>query len=135
MRARGAGLETTKSIGDYGENAARVYLERRGFRIVAANYRFHRKEIDLVAVGEGYLVFVEVKLRRSRGFGSPAEAVGARKRAAIVLCARAFVRERRCGHLPCRFDVIAIDAAPDGASRIEHIRNAFTAADTPRAGR
>lgn len=128
-------METTKRIGDDGEAAARAYLERSGFRIVAANYRFRRKEIDIVAIGEGYLVFVEVKLRRGRGYGAPAEAVDARKRAAITLCARAFVHERRCDTMPCRFDVVAIDAAADGSPRIEHIRNAFTAAPGPAAKR
>ncbi|MFN0151114.1 MAG: YraN family protein [bacterium] len=118
-------MESTKSIGDQGENLARDYLRQHGFDIVAANYRFRRKEIDLVATGEGFLVFIEVKLRRSRGYGSPAEAVDARKRAAIALCARAFVHERRCGTLPCRFDVVSIQFGADGVPEIEHIRNAF----------
>jgi len=128
-------VESTKSIGDLGERLAREYLQRHGFVVVAANYRFRRKEIDLVATGEGYLVFVEVKLRRTRGYGSPADAVDPRKRAAIAFCARAFVQEHRCGDLPCRFDVISIQVEPDGEPRIEHIRNAFGAGDGARAGR
>ncbi len=134
-RTSGECVQSTKSIGDEGEKLAREYLLQRGFQIVAANYRFARKEIDLIAAGEGFLVFVEVKLRRTRGYGAPAEAVDARKRAAIALCARAFVHERRCDNQPCRFDVISIQFGPDGAPEIEHIRNAFAGGDGHRVRR
>jgi putative endonuclease len=110
--------------GRRGEEIAAEYLRRQGFVILAANYRHQRKEIDLVARGEGYVVFVEVKLRRSAAFGDPAAAVDARKQASIVACARAFLSERRLGGLPVRFDVVAIRERGD-QPEIELIRNAF----------
>jgi putative endonuclease len=116
---------STKRIGDRGEEIAREYLGRHGFEILAANFRFGRKEIDLIAFGEGFIVFIEVKLRRGRGFGHPAEAVDGRKQAAILACARAFLHAHRCDNRACRFDVVSIEFDESGEPAIEHIRNAF----------
>lgn len=117
---------STKRIGDRGEELAREYLGRHGFTILAANFRYRRKEIDLIASGEGFIVFVEVKLRRGTGFGRPAEAVDGRKQAAILACARAFLHAHRCDNRACRFDVVSIELGESGEPAIEHIRNAFS---------
>ena len=51
--------------GRWGEETAAAYLRRRHYTIVAANYRCRLDEIDLIAENRDYLVFVEVKLRKS----------------------------------------------------------------------
>lgn len=117
----------TRESGERGERIAARYLVRNGFQILATNYRFHRNEIDLIASGEGAIVFVEVKLRRSNRFGPPEAAVDARKRLAILACARGFLGEKRLRGRPCRFDVIAIREGDRGSPQINHIRDAFRA--------
>ncbi len=119
----------TQGAGHHGEQLAAEYLVRAGFEILSTNFRFMRNEIDLVVRGEGFIVFVEVKLRRSAAFGSPGAAVHHAKQAAIVSCARGFLRQHRLEGLPCRFDVVAIVETRGASAEIEHIRNAFGAAN------
>ncbi len=120
-------MEGTRGTGQRGEALAAEFLTRHGFRILAMNYRHHRKEIDIIVSGEGFVVFVEVKFRSGDRFGGPLAAVDPRKQRAIAACARGFLHERRLADLPCRFDVVGI--LQDGARppRIEHIRDAFRA--------
>ena len=118
-------MEGTRGTGERGEALAAEYLTRRGYRILAMNYRHHRKEIDLIALAEGFVVFVEVKFRRDERFGGPLAAVDPRKQRAIAACARGFLHERRLAGIPCRFDVVGIRQEDDGPPRIEHVRNAF----------
>ena len=54
---------TTKIRGDIGENIAAEYLKGLGYEIMERNYRTELGEIDIIAAGEGYLIFVEVKTR------------------------------------------------------------------------
>ena len=97
-QARGAAAE---------EQAAR-FLERHGLDIVARNYRTRFGEIDLVAREGATLVFVEVRMRSSEGFGGAAGSIGPRKQARIVAAARQFLA--RIGREPpCRFDVVTLD--------------------------
>jgi putative endonuclease len=120
-------VEGTRGAGQRGEALAGEYLARNGFRILALNYRYLRKEIDLIVAGEGFLVFVEVKWRRDDRFGGPLAAVDPRKQRAIAACARGFLHERRMRDVACRFDVVGISQAPGEPPRIEHIRDAFRA--------
>lgn len=116
-RATGAGFEA----------AARAHLEAAGLKLVVANARYRVGEIDLVMRDGEAVVFVEVRYRRSAGFGGSAPSVDAVKQRKLVLAAQCFL----AGHPalakhPCRFDVVAVEGAPD-APRIEWIRDAFDA--------
>lgn len=95
--------------GGNGEDAAAALLERHGLSIVARNYRTRFGEIDIVARDGDSLVFVEVRLRAGSGFGGAAGSIGARKRARIAAAARLYLLQTR-SRLPCRFDVVAIEA-------------------------
>ena len=64
--------------GRWGEETAAAYLRRRHYTIVAANYRCRLGEIDLIAENRDYLVFVEVKLRKSAAFAEALEFVDRR---------------------------------------------------------
>jgi putative endonuclease len=107
-----------------GEDAAALYLERRGWRIVERNYRRREGEIDIIATRPGVIAFVEVKTRRSRTFGTPAEAVTTRKRARIRTLAARFVSEHRPRVAELRFDVVDIVWDARGLS-ITHLERAF----------
>lgn len=101
-------------VGQLGENLAQGYLEQHGYIIVARNWRYGRHgEIDLIAcdVTRGHLAFVEVKTRRSTRYGSPLEAVTARKQATIRLIAEAYLADPLPLPVPMAsvsFDVIAV---------------------------
>ena len=65
--------------GKLGEDYTVQYLEKNGYSIVARNYRKRCGEIDIVAVKDDIIAFVEVKTRSSNAFGAPAEAVDYKK--------------------------------------------------------
>ena len=66
-------------LGAWGEAAAAEYLRKKHYKIVAANFRCRMGEIDLVAENRRYIVFVEVKLRKSADFAQAREFVTAEK--------------------------------------------------------
>lgn len=114
-------------LGRQGEDAAARYLEKRGYRIIARNYRPGRLgEIDIIAGKAELTVFVEVKTRRSRSFGMPQEAVNGRKAARLRALAAAYlVSHTARPSRNYRFDVIAIELDATGRAVLRHIENAF----------
>ena len=72
------------------------------------------------------LVFVEVRLRRHAAYGRAAGSVDHRKRRRLILAAATFLsRHRRWQNSAVRFDVIALDSAPDGTIGVDWVRDAF----------
>jgi putative endonuclease len=112
------------ATGRRGEQVAARHLKRCGYIILAQNYRAAGAEIDLVALDDSTLVFVEVKFRAGAGFGTPAEAVDLEKRERIRRAARAFAEWRGVPDLPARFDVVALSGA-GRSCRLEIIKDAF----------
>lgn len=110
-----------RQIGVRYERMAADYLRDRGVMILEMNYRSRGGEIDLIALDGRYLVFVEVKYRRDRRKGDPAEAVTAYKQHHIRKTAERYLYEHQYGEdTACRFDVISILKA-----EISWIKNAF----------
>lgn len=66
-------------IGKEGEKLAEAYLAERGYQMLQRNWRYGRYEIDLIAIKNGLLRFVEVKFRSYNQFGNPEEAVTKKK--------------------------------------------------------
>jgi putative endonuclease len=113
-------------LGRWGEERAAGALEARGWRILARNYRFGRREVDIVALRGDVLAFVEVKTRAGRGFGEPEEAVTALKRREIEAVARDFVTRYRPAAVEIRFDVVAIVVGPGRrVERMTHVPGAW----------
>lgn len=112
--------------GRAGESLAQEILAREGYRIVATNHRYARGEIDLIGMDGSVLAFIEVKTRRSRVYGAPAEAVDPRKRSHLVAAARHYLYTRRIRDQQCRFDVLSIFLdGEEQLRRYELIRDAF----------
>lgn len=117
----------TQQRGRFGEAEAAEFLRRKGYRIIAANYRTRFGEIDLIASGNGIIVFVEVKLRESAGFAYAMEAVDSKKRKKIIATAEIWLSENTTPLQP-RFDVIEVYAPGKAGEKplsINHIENAF----------
>jgi len=119
--------EARRALGTKGETAARAYLERRGVRILEANYVCAAGEIDLIGREREAILFIEVKTRTSAAFGPPQLAVHQRKQRQIVRAAQWFLAERRMPEVACRFDVMAVTFVSDERPRIEWVRDAFPA--------
>ncbi|HKQ61383.1 MAG TPA: YraN family protein, partial [Candidatus Polarisedimenticolaceae bacterium] len=112
-------------LGRAGEAAAARALERAGLRVLERRWRTQLGEIDLVAEQGELVVFVEVKTRTCSPYGTPAEAVTARKRSRLGRVALAYLAHRGWLERPSRFDVVEVDAGPDGLGRVEHLPDAF----------
>lgn len=112
-----------KILGREGEDEAARFLGGRGYKVLERNYRTRSGEIDLIALHEGAVVFVEVKTRTSDAYGAPELAVTARKQGRMIKAALAYIKYKKLHQVPCRFDVVAISAAAD--RKVELIQNAF----------
>jgi putative endonuclease len=111
-------------LGRAGEKAAAELLRSRGFEIVGAGFLARRGELDLVCRRGNTLFVVEVKTRSTDAFGSPLEAVGGRKRQALMAAAaeyRALAEWRG----PIRYAIVGLRAMPDGAFDAELIEDPF----------
>ena len=113
--------------GAWGEGIAAEYLRKKRFRLVAAGYHCRFGEIDLIVKDRKYLVFVEVKLRKSGDFARAMEYVDRRKQNRIRSTAMLYLSQNPTTLQP-RFDVIEI-YAPDGPDtrrpEITHLEDAF----------
>ena len=110
--------------GARGEALARRYLEAQGWSLLYQNYRSGKYEIDLVMRDGGYVVFVEVKARRTTRFGAPAEFVTPAKRKRLIVAAGAYLAEYGLADSPARFDVVEVYLA---TGAVRHLPNAFLA--------
>ena len=112
-----------KLLGKEGEDRAANFLARQGYKILERNYRTRAGEIDLIALHEGMVVFVEVKTRTSNAFGAPELAVTLQKQQRMVKAALGYLRYKKLHQVPCRFDVVEISTAAE--KEVELIQNAF----------
>jgi putative endonuclease len=112
-----------KTLGKEGEDRAAQFLARKGYTILDRNYSTKNGEIDLVALHNGEVVFVEVKTRTSDAYGAPELAVNPRKQLRMIKAALGYIKYKKLHQVPCRFDVVAITAADENG--VELIQNAF----------
>jgi putative endonuclease len=113
-------------LGRWGEERAARFLVGRGYEVVARNYRFGRREIDIIVRRGTLYAFVEVKTRAGLGFGVPEEAVTRRKRREIEAVATDFLFRRRLDSATVRFDVVSVLVDRDRrVVRTEHIEDAW----------
>ncbi len=109
------------SIGKNGEDIARKYLEKNGFKILETNKRFSRFcEIDIIALDKSILVFVEVKTRKTDICGHPAEAITKTKYQHIKQGLYMYLQEHP-EYKKFRIDAVSILLKPE--LKIEHLRN------------
>lgn len=114
----------SRELGQAGERAAADLLRAKGFEVVGAGFLARRGELDLVCRRGPELVVVEVKTRTGDAFGTPLEAVGARKRRALMAAAaeyRALAEWRG----PLRFAVVGVTVRPDGRLEAELFDDPF----------
>lgn len=109
-----------KIKGNIGEVLAVNFLKKNKYKILETNYSSKLGEIDIIALKNKTIVFVEVKARESKNFGSPCEAVTPYKQQKIRTVANYYLMLNGWVEENCRFDVIEV---LDG--ELNHIENAF----------
>lgn len=116
MKVYGLGLK--------GEEAAKRYLRKKGFKILEANYQCRFGEIDLIAQKKDTIVFCEVKTRSEGMLAAPQESVDYFKQQKLIKTAQIWLQAKGIDDHPLRFDVLAITVGA-GKAEIEHIENAI----------
>ncbi|WKK78510.2 YraN family protein [Marivirga salinae] len=112
----------TKKIGDKGENFAVNILENKGYEILERNYRFKRCEIDIIALHQNLLIFIEVKALHSFHHGYPEERVNQSKINNLMEAAENYIYAINW-QKDIRFDILSINLnEPD---KYLHIEDAF----------
>ncbi|MBQ0166200.1 MAG: YraN family protein [Treponema sp.] len=117
--------ESTRQIGNEGEDTAAAYLQQNGYAIIDRNWRTRRGEIDIVAEKDSFIVFAEVKRQTSFNLETLREKLNAKKQKTIVETAKCYLAKHRqynCKYV--RFDVLVVDMP--GLEPVFHIENAFS---------
>ena len=115
----------TRATGQLGEKLAQDFLKGCGYQIVETNYRSRDGEVDIIVSKDGVLVFVEVRAKSSRNFGTPEESVTQRKKQKLVLVAQDYVQTHGMQESPWRIDFVAVELDNNRkAVRIEQFENA-----------
>ena len=112
-------------LGAWGEACAANFLQSRGFQIVTRNFRTPEGEIDLVALKDGHLVFVEVKTRVHNRAGYPEESVTETKLEHLTGAAEYYLEQYPENVDDWRVDVIAVTGTVNSSNpQIEWFENA-----------
>lgn len=119
-------MDSRQQTGKFGEDMAADYLEGKGFTILARNWRSGHYELDIVAVDDDGIHFVEVRTRINPEI-LPQETVNSAKQRKVVEAAKRFLRGdeyRRFSDFEAFFDVVGVTLSNDGTD-LEYIPQAF----------
>lgn len=117
-------MKIKNPVGKHGENQAAHYLTEHGYRLVEMNFRKNYTEIDIIAVKDDTLVFVEVKTRVSDSFGKPFEAITRDKINNLIRTAHLYAKLHPELPRAMRIDAIGVTIDKNGVVEdIEHVEN------------
>ena len=119
--------QSLNKTGEWGEIYASRYVRKKGFEVIASNYRCRFGEADIICLDKKTLVFVEVKARSGKTIALPREFVGEEKQRKLSLTASYYLRCSKLD-LPVRFDVVEIlfeDVNNYKKYNINYIEDAF----------
>jgi putative endonuclease len=120
--------------GELGERTAETHLRRLGLRLLTANFRSARGEIDLIFRDADCLVFVEVKTRSSEDWVRPAAAVNARKRRLLSQTALDYLKLLKNPPVKIRFDIVEVLLQNGKVCEVRHLPNTFAMSAPYRYG-
>jgi putative endonuclease len=116
-------MSSHNELGKKGEKIAREYLEKKGYFVLEVNWRYHHKEIDIIARDQNTLIIAEVKTRSGDYFQQPEEAVSLQKQKLLIDAAEAYILENNID-LETRLDILSVVIKNDDV-KIRHIENAY----------
>ena len=114
----------TGIVGNHAENLALKYLQRKKLTLIESNFFCRHGEIDLVMQDSDYLVFVEVRHRKSNKFGGAIASIDVRKQNKLRRSAEYYLIKHKKTDSPCRFDILCVDGNLS-APNYDWIHNAF----------
>lgn len=127
---------STIEVGELGESLAAGFLTRSGYRMVMANFKVpvgrNRRgvsvsgEIDIIALDDEIICFIEVKTRSSDDFAAPIAAVDARKQRQITRTARVYRKVFNLKNIKFRYDAVSIVLNEKKAPKIELFKGFWT---------
>ncbi len=117
-------MNSKTEIGFFGEDAVCGYLIRQGYEIAERNYRIKGGEIDIIAVNNEFIAFVEVKTRKRNSMVSGFDAVNKRKKSLIIKTAMDFCMKNPSNLQP-RFDIAQVIISGSRVLSIDYIQNAY----------
>ena len=123
-KQRKPNMAAHNELGAWGEELASAFLQQKGYTIIERDWKMGHKDLDIIAKHNGMVVFVEVKTRRNRVFGSPEVSVDYRKIKNLQAAANHYVKYRRIAY-ELRFDIVSVVGEVGTEPDIEHIENAF----------
>ena len=115
-------MATHNDTGRWGEDLAVAYLEKKGYTIVERDWKSGRKDIDIIALDDDVVVFVEVKTRRNHVFGEPEDAIDYRKMQSLQQAINHYIKFRHIRQ-EIRFDIISVVGTIGTEPDIQHIQN------------
>jgi putative endonuclease len=116
-------MAESHSLGEQGEELAAAHLKEKGYSILHRNWKSGRKELDIVAENNEYVVFVEVKTRSENFLANPQDTISREKMKFMILAAEVYIRRYNINK-ESRFDVITVISKGQNLT-IEHLENAF----------
>ena len=116
-------MSESQSLGEKGESLAADFLLKKGYRIRNRNWKSGRKEIDIIAENDDFIVIVEVKTRNRNFQVHPRDAVTREKQRSLIYAADWYLKHNNL-EKECRFDIITI-IENEGTFEVDHIENAF----------
>lgn len=124
----------TQRKGHVYENYAKHYLRKQGLSLITTNYTCRSGEIDLIMKDGEILVFIEVRYRSNKQYGSALDSVNAKKQKKIIRSAQSYLQNAPwAAKLNCRFDVLGIapttkkhSDSPNTKLEVNWIKAAFT---------
>lgn len=101
----------TKAIGSKFEQLALNFLLNKGLKLICKNFTIKGGELDLIMQENNTIVFIEVRYRKNKNFGSALESVNYYKQQKLQNCAEAFLQKHNQSleNTACRFDVVAFE--------------------------
>ena len=115
---------TNKITGKYGEEIAKNFLTKKGYKILETNFRFSKfAEIDIIAQKDKIIHFIEVKTRTQDKFGTPLEAITEKKLKQIYKCANYYLSIQKIHYSKIQIDAIGIILNKKLENQIDFIEN------------
>ena len=111
-------MSDKQQLGKWGEGKARIYLERKGVKILDSNFRTPYGELDLIGLEDSQVVFFEVKTRSSDAFGFGEQSITKKKQEHLIDSAEAYIQEHPHLGEDWRIDAIVIDGNPSRKKNI-----------------
>lgn len=118
-----------KVKGNIGEDFACDYLIKNGYSILERNYISYRGELDIIALKNNVIIFIEVKTRTQIACGYPSESVNKRKQQQIYKVAEYYLYSKKLLNSKVRFDVIEVYLYGSNSFKINHLEDVIT--DSP----